>query len=63
MPETIIKLSDSEKQILSEILESYLSDLSMEITDTDQMDFREKLKSKRTLIQKILHELKPESGK
>lgn len=58
MSETIIKLSDAEKEILSEVLESDLSDLSMEITDTDSMDYRETLKSKRTVIQKILKEIK-----
>ena len=58
MPETTIKLSDSEKEILSEALESHLSDLGMEITDTDSMEYREKLKAKRTVIQKILKELR-----
>ncbi len=58
MPETTIKLSDSEIEILSEALESHLSDLGMEITDTDSMEYREKLKAKRTVIQKILKELR-----
>ena len=58
MPETTLKLSDSEKAILSEALESHLSDLGMEITDTDSMEYREKLKAKRTVIQKILKELR-----
>ena len=58
MPETTLKLSDSEKEILSEALESHLSDLGMEITDTDSMEYREKLKTKRTVIQKILKELR-----
>jgi hypothetical protein len=58
MSETTIKLSDLEKEILSEVLESYLSDMSMEITDTDSMDYREQLKARRTVIQKILKEIK-----
>lgn len=58
MPESSINLSDSEKEILSEVLESYLSDMSMEITDTDSMDYREKLKARRTVIQKILKEIR-----
>ena len=61
MSETIIKLSDSERDILSEVLESYLSDMSMEITDTDSMDYREQLKTKRTVIQKILKEIQAPS--
>ena len=58
MPDTTITLSDSEKEILTEALDTYLSDLGMEITDTDSMDFREKLKYKRTVIQKILKDLR-----
>ena len=58
MPDTTITLSDSEKEILAEALDTYLSDLGMEITDTDSMDFREKLKLKRTIIQIILKDLR-----
>lgn len=58
MSETTIKLSELEKEILSEVLEGYLSDMSMEITDTDSMDYREQLKAKRTVLQKILQEVK-----
>lgn len=39
-----IEMTPEEAQILLEILEVYLSDLRMEIADTDQMDFREGLK-------------------
>ena len=61
MHETKITLSESEKEILSEVLESYLSDMGMEITDTDSMDYREKLKAKRNVIRKILQDIrKPE---
>ncbi len=63
MSDTTIILSDSEKEVLAEVLDSYLSDLGMEITDTDNMDFREKLKSKRTVIQKILRELRQPASK
>lgn len=63
MPDTTLTLSDSEKEILAEVLDGYLSDLGMEITDTDSMDFREKLKSRRTVIQKILKELRQPSSK
>jgi hypothetical protein len=61
MSETTIKLSDSETEILSEVLESYLSDMSMEISDTDKMDYREKLKARRTVIRKILKEIQTTS--
>ena len=41
-----------------ETLESYLSDLSYEIADTDQFDFREQLKAKRAVLNKILNAVK-----
>jgi hypothetical protein len=63
MPDITIKLSESDKEVLTEALDSYLSDLGMEITDTDSMDYREKLKTKRTVIQKILKELRQPASK
>ena len=34
--------------MLREVLENYLSDLRMEIADTDSMDFREGLKHRKS---------------
>ena len=42
-----LDLTKDEKAILAEILENDLSDLRMEITDTDSLDFREMLKNKK----------------
>ena len=53
-----IDLDATEKKILIETLESYLSDLSYEIADTDQFDFREGLKAKRAVLDKILGSVK-----
>ena len=36
------------------ILTSYLSDLRMEIADTDRQDFRESLKRREEFIKKLL---------
>jgi hypothetical protein len=63
MADITITLSDAEKEVLAEALDSYLSDLGMEITDTDSMDYREKLKAKRTVIQKILKEIRQPAAK
>ncbi len=63
MADITITLSDTEKEVLAEALDSYLSDLGMEITDTDGMDYREKLKAKRTVIQKVLKELRQQASK
>lgn len=48
-----LELDDQEIQILDDTLKSYLSDLSYEIADTDLKDFRDKLKSKRAVLEKI----------
>ena len=50
---TILNLDERERDILLELLDSALSDLSMEIADTDQMDFRETLKLRRGVLMKV----------
>ncbi len=52
-----LELDDKEARILAEILTYHLSELRMEIADTDSMNFREALKEKEALIQRILKEL------
>jgi hypothetical protein len=54
MPMTQLPLTDSEVSILRKVLESYLSDLRMEIADTEEMEFRERLKKEEEVIHKIL---------
>jgi len=44
------------------MLENNISDLSMEITNTDKMDYREKLKAKRNVLQKLLKSLRAQSN-
>ncbi len=53
-----LNLADDEVLTLREVLESYLSDLRMEIADTDQMGFREKLKQDEVILKKIIEALK-----
>ena len=52
-----IELDDKECETLREVLESYLSDLSSEIAHTDDRDFRDNLKDKRTTIENIAQRL------
>ncbi len=52
-----LDLTKEESDILATILESYLSDLRMEIADTDSMDFRESLKKKKAVLKKVLETL------
>jgi len=53
-----LNLTKEENSILAMVLESYLSDLRMEIADTDSMDFRESLKKKKDVLNKVLDTLK-----
>lgn len=48
-----VELTPNEIRILLEVLESYLSDLRMEIADTDRMDFREMLKERKGVLLKL----------
>ena len=52
-----INLTAEETEMLNEILTSYLSDLRMEIADTDSMDFREELKKREVLLKRLLKDL------
>ena len=53
-----LDLDKLEQRTLMETLESYLSDLSSEIADTDRFEFREQLKAKRNVLNKILSAVK-----
>ena len=53
-----LELTPEEIETFKDVLENYISDLSMEIADTDKMDFRESLKARKNLIAKIIQKLK-----
>ena len=48
-----LDLADDEARLLSEFLESTLSNLSYEISDTDTKEFRDALKAKRDVLVKV----------
>jgi hypothetical protein len=50
-------LTDDEASILRQALSTYLSDLRMEIADTDQQEFRDRLKQEEVVVKKILETL------
>ena len=58
-----INLSEDDLKRVVDALERYLSELSMEIADTDSMDYREELKHQRISIQKVLEQLKRKETK
>ncbi len=55
-----IDLAANEIEILIDVLENDLSDLRMEISHTDRLDFREKLKVKKGVLTTVLDALKTE---
>ncbi len=57
-----IALSDEEAGALRSVLESYLSDLRMEIAGTEQMDFRESLKRQEVFLNSVLARLPAAKG-
>jgi hypothetical protein len=60
---TRIELTPEKAGMLREILESYLSDLRMEISATDLQDFREKLKNKAQFLRELLDQLEEKAEK
>ena len=59
MPILHVELSSEEVEMLQEVLESEISDLRMEIADTDRLEFREQLKERKETIRKLLKALSP----
>ncbi|MDH5324863.1 MAG: hypothetical protein OEZ68_17380 [Gammaproteobacteria bacterium] len=57
-----LDLNKQDTEVLQDVLTSYLSDLRMEIADTDRQEFRDGLKSKKAVLIKILEELKKNSA-
>jgi len=53
-----LNLSEEDVKAVIDALERYVSELGMEIADTDTMDYREKLKSQRISIHKTLDQIK-----
>ena len=57
---TIVRLdlSAEETDVLQEVLEDYVSDLRMEVSNTDNMTFREALKAKEALLNRLIARMK-----
>jgi len=52
-----LDLDQSERELLKELLDNLLSDIRMEVADTDRMDFREKLKEQKRVLHKTIEAL------
>lgn len=52
-----LNLTPEEAEMLNEVLKSYLSDLRMEIADTDSGFFRQGLKDKEVFLKRVIEDL------
>lgn len=57
-----LQLRTKEKEILVEILNGALSDLRFEIADTEKKEFRDGLKTKEEVLNKVLKGLTQSRG-
>ena len=51
-----IDLTQQEKMVLRKILDEYYSELKMEISNTENWELKDKLKTEETVIKKVLAE-------
>jgi hypothetical protein len=52
-----IELTSEEAEVLVEVLTTCISNLRMEIADTDRKDFREEIKERKELLKKVVESL------
>jgi hypothetical protein len=52
-----LRLSDDDASELREVLTSYVSDLRMEIADTDDFALRQRLKATEALLKRLIAQL------
>jgi len=55
-----LKLTQEERELLRELLSFTLSELRMEIADTDSSSYREKLKERKETLKNLLEKLNKE---
>lgn len=52
-----LTLTGKEEDMLKGILESYLSDLRMEVADTDRKEYRDELKVEEAFLKELIAKL------
>ena len=57
-----LTLTNQEAATLRRVLEEYVSDLRMEIANTDSMDFRDQLKREEAFLKRLIGQLGTERG-
>ncbi|HVO43624.1 MAG TPA: hypothetical protein VMT34_13415 [Aggregatilineales bacterium] len=54
-----VELTLQEQQLLKSILEDQLSDLRVEIVETDRRDYKEMLKDRKKILTQLLQKIQP----
>ncbi len=49
-----IDFTSAERKLLREMIDGMLSELRMEIADTDRLDYREMLRARKVVLQRVL---------
>jgi hypothetical protein len=57
-----LHLTPNETQALGQALESYISELRMEIAGTDSWDFRQALKERKTTLNHVLEQVRTKAS-
>lgn len=57
-----LDLTAKELEILEHVLADYVSDVGMEIANTDRLEFRDMLKERKALVQRILAAVRNATG-
>ncbi len=53
-----VDFTAEERDILQSMLSNYVSDLRMEIADTDRKDYREIIRQQKEILQKLMDALR-----
>jgi hypothetical protein len=54
-----VELGDEERQTLVEMLEQVRGEIGFEISDTDRLEYRNELKRRRAILDRLIEALRP----
>lgn len=54
-----IDFTSAERKLLREMIDGMLSELRMEIADTDRLEYREMLRARKLVLQRMLDAIDP----
>jgi hypothetical protein len=57
-----LELTPEQADELREVLESYVSEMRMQISSTEQMDFRESLKDRKEFLNRLIQQLQTQAA-